>query len=201
MNTRKFLNIVVSLLVLASLLFGGNTKATAMPMTPTDETKVPHYFGPYPNWANSPFTLPDAVVTITGDGSGAEAVARVGANGAITSLTITNPGHNYSNAKVDIFGSGSGATADVTIVKKGAVVAVNVDPLNQGSGYTAPFVTFSGNGGAAATAYGGVENNIVTSGGSGYTFPTVDFDLPDADWGTQATGHADRKSTRLNSSH
>ena len=78
----------------------------------------------------------------------------------------------------------------MTIVKKGAVVAVNVDPLNQGSGYTAPVVTFSGNGGAAATAYGGVENNIqLISGGSGYTFPTVEFDLPDADWGVQATGH------------
>jgi len=57
----------------------------------------------------------------------------------------------------------------VTIVKKGAVVAVNVDPLNPGSGYTAPAVTFStagAGGGAAATAYGSVENNIqVISGG------------------------------------
>ena len=25
----------------------------ALPAGPTDETKVPHYFGPYPNWANS----------------------------------------------------------------------------------------------------------------------------------------------------
>src|SRR5512134_622177 len=127
MKVRKLLNIVVSLMVVATLFLGSGSKAEAMPMDPTDETKVPHYFGPYPNWANSPFTLPDVQVVITGDGSGAEAVATVGANGVITGLTITNPGHNYSNAKVDILGSGTGATADVTIVKKGAVVAVTID--------------------------------------------------------------------------
>src|SRR5512138_2570223 len=98
MFTRKFLNLLVSLMVLTSLLFGSSSHATAMPLNPTDETKIPHYFGPYPNWANSPFTLPDAIVTITGNGSGATAVATVGANGAITGITITNPGHNYSNA-------------------------------------------------------------------------------------------------------
>ena len=75
MNTRKFLNIIVSLMVLTSLLFGGSNNVNAMPASPTDETEVPHYFGPYPNWANSPLTLPDVQVVITGDGSGAEAVA------------------------------------------------------------------------------------------------------------------------------
>jgi hypothetical protein len=141
MLSRKFLNLIVSVAAIAALV-GGPGSVTAMPMNPTDETKVPHYFGPNPNWANSPFTKPDAQVVITGDGTGATAEATVGTNGAITAITLTNGGHNYSNAKVDIFGSGTGATADVTIVKKGAVVAVNVDPLNQGSGYTAP-VTFS----------------------------------------------------------
>ncbi|MDJ0378318.1 Ig-like domain-containing protein [Cryobacterium sp. PH31-L1] len=37
----------------------------AVPASATDETKVPHYFGPYPNWANSPQTLADAMVTIS----------------------------------------------------------------------------------------------------------------------------------------
>ncbi|HET9908304.1 MAG TPA: fibronectin type III domain-containing protein [Anaerolineales bacterium] len=189
MNTRKFLNILVSFMVITTLFAGNSSNATAMPMNPTDETKVPHYFGPYPNWANSPFTLPDVQVVITGDGTGATAEATVGANGAITGLTITNPGHNYNNAKVDIFGSGTGATADVTIVRRGAVVAVTVDAA--GSGYTAPTVAFSGNGGAAATAYGGVDQVTVTSGGSGYTFPTVEFDLPDGPDGVQAKGHAE----------
>ena len=62
MNTRKFLNILVSLMVLTTLVFGGSIQATAAPADPLDETKVPHYFGPNPNWANSPFTLPNASV-------------------------------------------------------------------------------------------------------------------------------------------
>ncbi|MEO8357491.1 MAG: hypothetical protein ABI621_16420, partial [Chloroflexota bacterium] len=189
MNKRKFLNIVVSLMVLTSLFFGSSNNATAMPMDPMDESKVPHYFGPYPNWANSPLTLPDAQVVITGNGSGATAEATVGANGAITGITVTSPGHNYSNAKADITGSGTGAMADVTIVKKGSVVAVAVN--SPGSGYTAPTVTFSGNGGAAATAYGGVEQVFLANGGSGYTMPTVEFDLPDGPKGVQAKGHAE----------
>src|SRR5574341_1426697 len=188
MLSRKFLNLIVSVAAIAALV-GGPGSATAMPANPTDETKVPHYFGPYPNWANSPFTLPDAQVVITGDGTGATAQATVGANGAITGITITDPGSGYSSAKVDIISStGTGAAADATIVKKGSVVAVTVD--TPGAGYTAPVVTFSGNGGAAATAYGGVDQVTVTDGGLGYTFPTVEFDLPDGPNGVQATGHA-----------
>ena len=41
------------------------TAASAAVTDPRDETKVPHYFGPYPNWANSPQVLADAVVTIS----------------------------------------------------------------------------------------------------------------------------------------
>jgi len=87
---------VFSILVIAALIFGASgavvAPATAMPMGLTDETKVPHYFGPNPNWANSPFTLPDAQVVITGDGTGATAEATVGANGVITGITLTNGG-------------------------------------------------------------------------------------------------------------
>jgi FtsP/CotA-like multicopper oxidase with cupredoxin domain len=188
MTSHKFINIVVSLMMLSSLLLGSASSATAMPTGPVDETKVPHYFGPYANWANSPFTMADAQVVITGNGSGATAEATVGANGAITGFTITNPGHGYNNARVDILGSGTGARADATIVKKGAVVAVTVD--SPGTGYTAPVVSFS-SGSASATAYGAVENNIqLTTPGVGYQFPTVEFDLPDAPDGIQATGHA-----------
>jgi hypothetical protein len=35
------------------------------PTDPKDESKVPHYFGPYPNWANSPQVLSNAVVTMS----------------------------------------------------------------------------------------------------------------------------------------
>ena len=69
-------------------------------------------------------TLPDATVVITGDGTGATATATVGANGAITDITVTDGGQGYSNVKVDITGAGTGAAADATIVKKGAVVSV-----------------------------------------------------------------------------
>ncbi|MFZ0532054.1 MAG: hypothetical protein WAM09_02660, partial [Anaerolineales bacterium] len=190
MTSRKVLSYILVLLVLVSFIFGITSQlqsVSAMPAYPTDETKVPHYFGPYPNWANSPYTLADAQVVITGNGSGAEAVASVGANGAVTGITITNPGHDYSQATVAILGSGTGATADVTIVKLGAVVAVTVDL--PGSGYSAPVVTFSGNGGAAATAYGGVDAVTLTNGGVGYQFPTVDFDLPAGPGGVQAQGN------------
>ena len=188
MNIRKYVNILISLMILIALFFGNGSNVTAMPMDPTDETKVPHYFGPNPNWANSPFTLPDAEVVITGDGTGAEAVATVGANGAITGIAVTNPGHDYSNVKIDIVGSGTGATADAAIIKKGSVVAVTVN--TPGSGYTAPVLTFS-DGTATATVFGGVEGVTVANGGSGYTMPTVDFDLPDAPDGIQAQGHAE----------
>jgi FtsP/CotA-like multicopper oxidase with cupredoxin domain len=194
MFNRKFVNLLVSLMVLTSILFGGSIKATAMPASPVDESKVPHYFGPYPNWANSPLTLPDALVTITGNGDGAKAEATVGAGGAITGITVTDPGRNYTNARVTInnaAGTNTSAAATATIVKKGAVVDITVN--SPGEGYTAPSVSFSWSGpggGVSATAYGSVDKVILTSGGSGYTFPTVEFDLPDGANGVQATGHA-----------
>ena len=99
----------------AALLQAADALRVSQPVGPTDGTKVPHYYGPFPNWANSPFTLPDAKVTITGDttGTGAEAVATVGAGGAITGITITNPGSGYTAAaSVEITRSnGSNSTA------------------------------------------------------------------------------------------
>lgn len=172
-------------LALVALMIGG--MAAAVPSSPTDETKVPHYFGPYPNWANSPLATPDAVVTITGDGSGATAVATVGAGGAITAIDVTDGGSGYTNARITITGSGTGAAADAVIIKKGAVADIAV--TNGGSGYTAPTVAITGNGtGATATAYGGVAAVTVSDVGSGYTMPTVNFDLPDAPNGVQAEG-------------
>ena len=38
---------------------------SGLPASETDETKVPHYFGPYSNWANSPQVLANAVVTLS----------------------------------------------------------------------------------------------------------------------------------------
>jgi hypothetical protein len=91
-----------SIMIVVFLFLGGSdfAKGQSGPTGPTDESKIPHYFGPYPNWANSPLTMPDAQVVITGNGSGAEAVATVGAGGIITDITVTNPGHGYSRKEL-----------------------------------------------------------------------------------------------------
>lgn len=167
----------------------------AIPANPTDESVVPHYFGPFPNWANSPLTLPDVAVAILGDGAGAEASATVGAGGVVTGITITNPGSGYTVATVEITGAGTGATADVVVNLTGSVTAIDVS--TGGAGYTAPVVTITANpadpvptADATATAFGGVDAVSLVDGGSGYTNPTVDFDLPDSPDGVPAVAHA-----------
>jgi len=186
-------------LALSALLSGA--AVSAIPSSPVDQTTVPHYFGPYPNWANSPLTVPDATVTITGDGSGAQAQANIGRDGSITGIEVTNPGHGYTNASIAISGSGTGAAASAHIVSKGTVVTLAV--AKHGSGYTAPYVRFRdiprfGRGdtgsGATATAYGVVDSLRLTNGGFGYTAPTVNFDLPNDPNGVQATGHVTKDS-------
>jgi FtsP/CotA-like multicopper oxidase with cupredoxin domain len=182
--------LMLALAVLCAVLAA--SAARGAPSGPTDESKVPHYFGPYPNWANSPLTAPDAKVTINGDGTGATAEATVGAKGAITGLTITNPGSGYTSATVAIGGAGSGATADAAVQTSGSVTSVSVD--NGGAGYVKPAVKISGGGAttdATAHALGGVDAvTLGASGYPGYTFPTVGFDLPDDPDGIQARGHA-----------
>ena len=94
---------------------------------------TPDYFGPYPNYANSP--LPTSV-SITGDGTGAAATATVDATtGAVTAVTITDGGSGYTFATVAIIGGGgTGADATATVdTTTGAVTAITVG--NGGSGY------------------------------------------------------------------
>jgi len=152
---------------------------------------VPHYFGPFPNWANSPLTLPAADVVIEGDGLGAAATAAVGAGGAVTGITVTNPGSGYTTAQVTILGGDGLAAAAATVSSSGGVSSINVD--QPGAGYTAPLVALNGGGttlAATATAYGGVDAVTLVDPGAGYTVPTVDFDLPDGPDGVAATAHA-----------
>ena len=75
---RKLLNIVMTMLMVTCLFLGASgQQAGAMPSGPTDETKVPHYFGPNPNWALSPLRQPDVAVNLTGgDGTGVTAKQR-----------------------------------------------------------------------------------------------------------------------------
>ena len=93
---------------------------------------VPHYFGPYGNWAFSP--LP---------------------RGAIQEIRIDNPGSGYTSSPVvtilDAYGTGS-ATASATVAN-GEITAITVN--NAGSGYSAPVVSITGGAGVdgAASAY------------------------------------------------
>ena len=178
---------LVAISVLAMGLPAGVASGAAM----VDPTKVPHYFGPWPNWANSPLTLPDAQVVISGDGTGAAATATVGADGVITGITMTNPGANYTQATISFTGSGTGATADAVVTNSASVTSVAVTA--NGGGFGAPVVSLVGGGGglgASVTAYGGVDAVTLIDGGGGYTFPTVDFDMPTGINGVKAEAHA-----------
>ncbi len=165
----------------------------AAPTSPVDESKVPHYFGPYPNWANSPFTQSTAVVTFNdpgGNGVGAKAVAQIDPEtGGIASIDVTAPGHDYAQGTTVTITGGSGATATPIITASGAVVSLQVSAA--GHGYSSFDVAIAGGGGtdAEASATGGVDAVDIVTGGSDYTFPTVDFDLPADPNGTQARGH------------
>jgi len=107
----------------------GTVAATAV----ADPGGVPHYFGPYPNWANSP--LP---------------------RGAIASIEVTNGGQGYTAPTVEVTDLYYGALADpataTATVVGGVITAISVDA--GGSGYSAPVVTISDAAGtdAAATA-------------------------------------------------
>ena len=204
MKIRKYLNILMSFVFITSLVFGSVVQVRAQspndvvtaPISATDESKVPHYFGPYPNWANSPFRLPDVTVTLDGGGgTGATAAADVDPQtGALTAISITNPGSGYTSAPAVTFTSalGAGAAANAVVDYSGVVNAITVDLA--GSGYSAPAATISGGGAttdATATVYGGVDAVTVGDPGFGYSFPTVEFSLPNDPNGTVAQGHAE----------
>ena len=79
-------------------------------------------------------TRPDqsnTVVSITGNGSGATAVAVI-EDGVITAINVTAGGSGYSSATVVITGDGSGAEATATL-NSGVITAITVD--DGGSGY------------------------------------------------------------------
>ena len=206
MRTRTRIVLMALALTLAVVLSSA-TLGIGAPASAVDETKVPHYFGPYPNWANSPLTLPDVKVTIAapGDplGTTAEAAATIGANGAVTDLTITNPGSGYTVAddpvtmtitKADGTVATDPASATGTLTASGVVTGVNV--TTPGVGYTKPTVVIDappvvpGNTTATATAFGGVDGLTITNLAlvDGYHLPTVSFDMPDDPNGTIAEG-------------
>jgi len=101
-----------------------------------DPGAVPHYFGPYPNWANSPMPM-----------------------GHISNITVDAGGAGYSVATAvtieDVYFTGSGATAAATVVS-GTITKITI--TNPGTNYTAPVVIITdttGTGAAATALLGG----------------------------------------------
>jgi len=96
-----------------------------------DPGGVPHYFGPYGNWAYSSLPRgPVAVITLTSGGTGYSATPVV---------TIS-----------DVYGTGSGASAATATVVGGVITAIT-GGLG-GSNYSAPIVTITDATGVDATA-------------------------------------------------
>ncbi|GGB83375.1 hypothetical protein N798_05235 [Knoellia flava TL1] len=201
-TTKKFLSVamvasaaMVVTVGVQSVVVAPTVASAAAPTDPRDETKVPHYFGPWPNWANSPLTLSTADVTITGAGTGAAAVAQVDpVTGGIKSIDVTSPGHDYvaGATNVSVAGSSTSDPAAATATVSTTGVVVGFTDVVPGSGYKAFDVALSGGGGTGATAIasGGVDAITITNGGSGYTMPTVDFDMPESPQGTVPKAHA-----------
>src|SRR5665647_3394202 len=104
--------VFVVVAILTTLFMLKMSQGQAAPTDPKDQTQVPHYFGPFPNWALSPLTMPDATVAITS----------------------TDPGSGYTSAAVGITGLGTGAAANAVVTLSGAVSSVTVN--NPGAAYT-----------------------------------------------------------------
>ena len=105
---------------------------SALPSQPVlDPGGVPHYFGPFANWANSPMP-----------------------KGAIISIAVTDGGSGYTSPIVNVTDAynNSGVTsadAAATVVS-GVITGITVN--TGGSGYTAPVVTITGTNTTPASA-------------------------------------------------
>ncbi|MHB1356414.1 MAG: hypothetical protein ACYCZF_10610, partial [Anaerolineae bacterium] len=131
-----------------SAKLAGRTPGTAGTIAVFDPGGLPHYYGPYPNYANSPSP-----------------------KGPITSLTLDSSGSGYPGDTVvtitDAWGTGTGATA--TIVNTNGILS-NLVLTSPGTNYSAPIVSFTsvlnpgvGTGAAATALIGGVAGSL--SGG------------------------------------
>ena len=98
-----------------------------------------------------------ALLTVTGDGTGATASARLSigdldtmqsnielleVSGAINNIPVISTGFGYTTATVSIAGDGTGATA-TAVISGGAITKINV--TNIGQNYTQATATITGN--------------------------------------------------------
>ena len=141
---------------------------------PTPSTTIIDYSGTcVPNYANS--SVPGGggpSVTFGGPGTGAVAIATVGAGGAITGVSVTSGGTGYTSIPSVAFG-GAGTGAIGTAVVTGGVKTVTL--TNGGSGFTAAPITFSGGGKGPALPRPPPSSAVssppspLTAAGTGYT--------------------------------
>jgi FtsP/CotA-like multicopper oxidase with cupredoxin domain len=112
-------------------------KASAMPMPGA----APHYFS-HPNYANSPLRMPDALITLVGNGTGATAAATVDpTTGAITAITVVTPGSGYTTAPNVVISTAvvtPSLAANATAVLSGGGGVASITVNNGGSGYVTP---------------------------------------------------------------
>ncbi|MEO8355401.1 MAG: multicopper oxidase domain-containing protein, partial [Chloroflexota bacterium] len=137
--------------------------------------------------------------TIPLPGMVAEATATVDPKtGGISAITVVNPGNGYFTAPiVSITAPGMTPTTPASAIAQISTgVLSRIAVVESGFGFTAPEVTITGGNptvgfNATAIASGGVDDLVLTSGGSGYTIqPVVEFSLPQQPGGVQATGSA-----------
>jgi FtsP/CotA-like multicopper oxidase with cupredoxin domain len=128
-------------LVLPNIMVAAQAAAPAM-----NPGGLPHYFGPWANWANSPMP-----------------------KGAIASITLVSGGIGYIAPVVtlsDVYYTGTGASA-TAIVDPATGTITGITLVNGGSGFTAPIVTITDPGnplGTGASATASLSGSLLTGG-------------------------------------
>ncbi len=199
-HARAVLGAIVAVATIATVApltarLTGVGSAEAAPLSATDESKVPHYFGPYPNWANSPQVMPNALVTVDGP----RAVAQ--ASGGVDAITVTDSGVGYVTPVVSLSAptlvGGTTATATASVDVDGTITVTVTEP---GSGYvTSPTVTITDVGAvittpAVAAATIRVDRIDVVTGAAGYTTPPA-VSVSEAGGGTASGAGATATAT------
>lgn len=102
-----------------------------------DPYGLPHYFGPYANWAYSPLPM-----------------------GPVVEIILESGGSGYTSPEIlieDLYGTGAGATATTTVVD-GVVTEITLG--SGGSNYTAPVVYIVDDTGTGAFAYAAIGGEL-----------------------------------------
>jgi hypothetical protein len=141
--------------------------------------------------AGANYTQSTAVITVSGDGSGA-VLEPVIVNGQLGDIIVKNPGRDYTRAVLVISDSGSGSGAEAVVelntgdldsdqalvellTTSGTVDTAEV--LTGGAGYVTATVKVIGDGTGAtaqATIFGGVITKIIiTNKGEGYSYASL----------------------------